>query len=84
VPIQLNPDQEQRIAEALESGQYQSPAEVIDRALDVLREHEQWLIANRDEIDAHLRLGIDELDRGEGIPEGEIKTHLRKLKSQAE
>jgi Arc/MetJ-type ribon-helix-helix transcriptional regulator len=82
--IQLSPDQETRVAEALQSGIYQSPAEVIDRALDVLREQEEWLTTNRDAIDAKIRRGIEELDRGEGIPEDELKEHLRQLKSLQE
>ena len=37
MPIQLKPEQEQRIAKAIRSGAYQSPDDVIDRALGVLR-----------------------------------------------
>ena len=84
MPIQLNPDQEHRVSEALQSGLYQSPTEVIDRALDVLREQEEWLALHREAIDAKINRGIKELDRGEGIPEDELKEHLRKLKSQRE
>jgi Arc/MetJ-type ribon-helix-helix transcriptional regulator len=39
--IHLKADQEDRIAEAVRSGAYQSPDEVIDRALEVLQAHDQ-------------------------------------------
>ncbi len=80
--IQLKPEQEQRIAEALRSGAYQSPDEVIDRALEVLRERDEWLLANRQEVDAKIRRGLQELDRGEGISEDQLDSHLKRLKAQ--
>jgi Arc/MetJ-type ribon-helix-helix transcriptional regulator len=82
--IHLKPDQEHRVTEALRSGVYQSPDEVIDRALEVLREHDEWLTANRQAIDAKIDRGIGELNRGEGIPEDELDAHLERLKAQPE
>ena len=49
--IQLMPEQEPRVAEALRSGAYSSSDEVIDRAVGVLREREEWLIASREAND---------------------------------
>jgi Arc/MetJ-type ribon-helix-helix transcriptional regulator len=80
--IQLKADQEDRIAEALRSGAYHSPDEVIDRALEVLHERDEWLTANRQAFEAKILRGIAELDRGEGIPEDELDAHLKRLKSQ--
>jgi len=82
--IQLNPNQEHRVAEALRSGAYHSPDDVIDRALDVLHEQDEWLMANRQAIDAHIRQGIEELERGEGIPEDKLDAYLERLKAQPE
>jgi Arc/MetJ-type ribon-helix-helix transcriptional regulator len=82
--IQLKPEQEHRIAEALRSGAYQSPDDVIDRALEVLHEQDEWLMANRQTVDANIRRGIEELNRGEGIPEDELDAHLEQLKAQPE
>jgi Arc/MetJ-type ribon-helix-helix transcriptional regulator len=76
--IQLKPEQEIRIAEALRSGAYRSPDEVIDRALEILHERDQWLIENRQALAAKIRRGMEELDRGEGIPEDKLDAHLRK------
>lgn len=50
--LQLSPEPEKRVAEALRSGVYQGPDEVIDRALEVLHEQDEWLTANRQSINA--------------------------------
>ena len=82
--IQLKPEQEHRIAEALRSGAYESPDDVIERALEVLTERDEWLMAHRQAVDAKIRAGIEELDRGEGIPEDKLDAHLHRLKAQPE
>ena len=81
--IELKPEQEHRIAEAVRSGAYQSADDVIDRALEVLHERDEWLAANRQAVEAKIRRGIEELERGEGIPEHALDAHLRRLKAQA-
>ena len=82
--IHLKPEQEHRIAEALRSGAYNSSDEVIDRALEVLHERDEWLMATREANDAKIRTGIEELERGEGIPEDELDAYLARLKAQPE
>ncbi len=73
-----------RIAEALRSGAYSSTDDVIDRALEVLHEQDEWLLASRQTIDAKIQRGIAELKRGEGIPEDELDAYLDRLKAQPE
>lgn len=80
--IQLKPDQEIRIAEALRSGASSSTDDVIDRALEVLRQEDEWLTANRQEIHVKIRQGIAELERGEGIAEEALDAYLQRLKSK--
>lgn len=82
--IHLKPEQEHLIAEALRSGAYSSTDDVIERALEVLQEQHEWLTANRQIIDAKIRNGVAELERGEGIPEDELDAYLERLKSQPE
>ena len=45
--IQLKPEQEDRVVAALRSGAYRSEDEVINEALDMLGEQEEWMQANR-------------------------------------
>ena len=72
------------MTEALRSGGYQTPDEVIDRALEVLHERDEWLTANRESINAKIQRGLGELDRGEGIPEDALDAELQRLKAQSE
>jgi Arc/MetJ-type ribon-helix-helix transcriptional regulator len=82
--IQLKPEQEHRIIEALRSGAYSSTDDVIDRALEMLHEQDEWLLAQRQHIDGKIQRGTAELERGEGIPEDELDAHLERLKTEPE
>jgi hypothetical protein len=42
--------------------------EVLLRLLETQEEQERWLLENRETINAKIKRGIDQLDRGEGIP----------------
>jgi putative addiction module CopG family antidote len=82
--ITLQPEQEQMITDALQSGAYQTPDEVIKRALEMLHSEEDWLRQNRPVIDAKIRRGIEQLDRGEGISEEELDSYLAPFKKPSE
>ena len=82
--ITLRPEQEQLVRDLLRSGGYENAEDAIDSALEMLRSQNEWLSANRSAIDARIRQGIAELDRGEGIPEGELDAHLARLKAEPE
>jgi len=84
MPLQLSPEQENHVAEALRSGAYRSPDDVINRALEVLREQDEWLSANRQSIDAKIHRGIAQLNRGEGVLDDELDDRLERLKAQPE
>ncbi len=46
---------------------------MIDRALEVLHEQDEWLIANRQAIDTKIHRGLEELERGF------LKTNLTRI-----
>ena len=48
--INLRPEYEKVIAQALQSGAYENPDQVIDRALELLRAEDEWLRDHKDEI----------------------------------
>ena len=56
--------------------------ELLKHLLETQEEQDRWLLENRDAIDAGIRRGIDQLNRGQGIPEDQLDAHLAKLKSQ--
>ncbi len=75
---------EARIQKQLRATGSSSVEEVLLRLLDTQEEQDRWLLENRDEINAKIHRSIAQLDRGEGIPEGQLDAYLAKLKSQAE
>jgi hypothetical protein len=46
-------------------------------------EQDRWLLENLDAVNAKIRTGIDQLDRGQGIPKDQLDAYLAKLKSQS-
>ena len=79
--ITLQPQHEKAIMQAMESGAYQNPDEVIERALEVLRSEDEWLWENKDEINQKIVRATAQLGRGEGILGEELHTRLEKRKA---
>ncbi len=73
---------EARIRKQLEATGSGSVEEVLLRMLESQEEQDRWLLENRETINAKIRRGIEQLDRGEGIPEDQLEAHLARLKSQ--
>jgi hypothetical protein len=73
---------EARIKKQLQATGSGSVEDVLLRLLETQEEQDRWHLENREAIDAAIRRGIEQLDRGEGIPEDQLSTHLAKLKSQ--
>ena len=73
-----------RIQKQLESTGSASVEEVLLRLLETQEEQDRWLQENKDAIDAKIRRGIAQLDRGEGIPEERVDAYLKELKAQPE
>ena len=63
--ITLRPEHEKLIAQALESGAYQNPDEVIGRALDMLRDEDPWLQERKNEVAAKIERAFGQFERGE-------------------
>ena len=72
---------EARIQKQLQVTGSGSVEEVLVRLLETQEEQDRWLLENRETINAKIRRGIDELDRGEGIPDDQLDAHLAKLKN---
>jgi antitoxin ParD1/3/4 len=69
--IILKPEEEQLIQEKLKSGKYETAYEMIVEALRLLEErdkyYEKWVEETREKV----AVGLEQLDRGEGI-DGEV------------
>ncbi len=56
------------VAELIASGLYQSQSEVIRDGLRLLKEREDLRKLKLEELRREVRIGIDQLDRGESVP----------------
>jgi hypothetical protein len=73
---------EARIQKLLQTTGAGSVEDVLLRLVETQEEQDRWLLENRNTINARIRTGIDQLDRGEGIPDDQLDAHLAKLKNQ--
>jgi antitoxin ParD1/3/4 len=79
--ITLRPEQEKVIEQAIQSGAYQDPAEVIERALEMLRSEDEWLKEDKGSINEKIERAIAQLDRGEGVAGDELRRRLEERKA---
>jgi Arc/MetJ-type ribon-helix-helix transcriptional regulator len=79
--ITLRPEHQKAIAKAIESGAYQSPDDVIARALDVLRDEEDWLQENRNEIADKIEKAFAQFERGEYFSPDQSRADMEKRKA---
>ena len=70
-----------RIQKQLKATGSASVEEVLLRLLKTQEEQDRWLQENKEAIDAKIRRGIAQLDRGEGIPEERVDAYVKELKA---
>jgi hypothetical protein len=75
---------EARIQRQLRATGSSSLEEVLLRLLETQEEQDRWLLEDREANNARIRRGIEQLDRGEGIPEDQLDAYLAKLKATPE
>ena len=75
---------EERIQKQIQSTGSSSAKEVLLRLLETQEEQDRWVLESREAIRSKIRLGVDQLQRGEGIPEDQLNNHLAKLKARLE
>ena len=75
---------EARIQKQIQATGAASAEEALLRLLETQEEQDRWLLENRAAIGAKIRRGIEQLERGEGIPEDQLDAYLAKLKSLPE
>jgi hypothetical protein len=75
---------EDRIQKQIQSTGSSSAEEVLLRLLETQEEQDRWVLESREAIRSKIRLGVDQLQRGEGIPGDQLNDHLAKLKAKLE
>jgi hypothetical protein len=73
-----------RIQKQLQTTGSGSVEEVLLRLLETQEEQDRWLLESREANNAKIRRGMEQLARGEGIPEDRLGAHLKELKAKAE
>ncbi len=75
---------EARIKKQLQATGSASVEEMLLRLLETQEEQDRWLAEKRETINAKIRRGIEQLDRGQGIPEDRLDAYLADLKAKPE
>jgi antitoxin ParD1/3/4 len=79
--ISLTPELERLVDEKVKSGRYASASEVIREGLRLLEEKEELKRQRLAEVRRKIDRGIEQLDRGLGIPGPEARARLRRQRS---
>jgi antitoxin ParD1/3/4 len=75
--VSLTPELEKLVNEKVRTGLYNSASEVIREALRLLHERDQISRQELEAVRAKINRGLEQLDRGEGIPESVAVRRLR-------
>ena len=79
--ITLRKEHEKLIAEAMQTGAYQSPDEVIGRALEMLHSQDEWLREHRQEVADKIDRGLAQFERGEFFSAEASRADMEKRKA---
>ena len=71
--VQLPPNYEQFVARMLDTGGYQSPAEVICDGLDLLRAHAVYRQQRLAQLREQVEVGLEQMRRGQVSPADPMK-----------
>jgi antitoxin ParD1/3/4 len=79
--LSLKPQHERLIAEAMETGAYENPDEVITRALELLHSEDEWLHDQRDLIRDKVERAWEQSERGEILTAEESRADMEQKKA---
>jgi len=85
VSINLPPDLNSLVERKVTSGQFHSAEEVVAEGLRLLQEREElgkpdFEFSTLEELEAKLAVGLEQLERGEGIPGEQVFAELTEHK----
>ena len=79
--ITLRPEHEKLIAEAMQTGAYQNPDDVVGRALEVLHSEDEWLHDHKREIEEKIERAFEQFERGEFLSAEESRADMEKRRA---
>jgi Arc/MetJ-type ribon-helix-helix transcriptional regulator len=83
--IELKPEQQRIIDQAVQSGAYRDRDEVLEQALAIIGEQlqmEDWMTERRAEIASHIATGFAQAQRGELMDSDEALGMLRQRRAE--
>ena len=78
INILLPKELQQFVDAKLRSGRYTSPNEVVRDGLRLLEDQDKLKEVRRDEIEQKILVGVEQLNRNEGIHASKIEDELRR------
>jgi antitoxin ParD1/3/4 len=81
VNISLTPELERLVDDKVKTGRYASASEVVREGLRLLEEQDETKQLRLAEVRRKIDRGIEQLDRGLGIPGPEARARLRQRRS---
>jgi antitoxin ParD1/3/4 len=78
--ISLTPELERMVDERVKTGRYATASEVIREGLRLLEEQEQLKLQRLAAVRQKIDRGLEQLDKGQGIPGSEARVRLRRSK----
>ena len=79
--ITLRPEHEKLVAQAMQTGAYENPDEVIGRALEMLHSEDEWIRDHRQEIAEKIERAFAQFERGEFFSAEESLDDMQKRKA---
>ncbi len=79
--ISLRPEHEELIAEAMKTGAYENPDDVITRALKLLHSEDEWLHDQRSGIEEKIERAWAQSERGEFLTAQEARADMEQRKA---
>ena len=79
--VTLTVEQEQFVAEQIQSGHYQSASDVVGQSLGILRAQEKFIRANASELREKIASGLEQIRRGETV---DGRTAIQNLRMKLE
>ena len=76
--VSLTRELEEYISRKVKMGLYKSASEVVREALRMLRERDRTQQGELAELHREIQTGLDQLDRGEGIPGEEVFAEIHR------
>jgi hypothetical protein len=73
---------EARMRRQIQATGASTPEEALLHLLETQEEQDRWLMDSREPVSIKIRRGMEQLDRGEGVPEDQLDACLAEQKAK--